>query len=138
MRRLYVCPKSVWKQHLDCFHPAIGSHYIDLGDPDDPDGLILISTDFMSEAGEDKWHEHPEVAVLPDATFEGTTTVDELNQESKYAKVKGDKHPHALKKVKQKHVDALKKIGVTETDTILDISNKAKKIHPLVKIKHTI
>lgn len=152
LRRLYVAPHGVWLQHIDFFCPRIGSHYVDLiaytGDPTHyalkhsnnaawlalpsvaawvAAGMpILISTSLShSEYSEEKWHSHPEVAILPHPTFEGT---DKLS-----------KHVgNVVKKLKQKHMDALNTVGVLDTHTVFDVADKAKAIHPLVKLSSTL
>ncbi|HWR37693.1 MAG TPA: hypothetical protein VN622_17660 [Clostridia bacterium] len=135
MRRMYVVSKKVWLEHAETFHPTIGSHFIDLEFEDkrhgheQEDQMILVSIAFASEGAEDKWHGHPDVAILPHPTHEGMTKIK-------------DAKAHPAKKMKQSHVDALKKhskLGFDEqNDTILDLSEKAKKIHPECCIRNVL
>lgn len=148
MRRLYVAPRDLAHQYADIFHPRIGQHYFDLltyATPanallknDNPsawlalpevaawlalEGHIILSTSLEhSEASEDFWHRHPDVAILPHPTFEGT---DKLS-----------KHINsATKKLKQKHMDSLATVGVLPTDTVWDVSDKLKALHPQVMLR---
>ncbi len=116
MRRLYVCPAEVWNEHLEHFHPTQGSHYIDLGD-----GMMLVATDFTNEDSQELWENHAAVAPLPHPTFEGTATLKAHVAD-------------ATKKFSAKHLGYLASIGVMPEDSVLDVSRKARAIHPLVKI----
>jgi hypothetical protein len=143
MRRLYVAPVEVMLAHKDIFHPAIGAHGLHLitytnplsnrlmhSDPAVWEALpeviewrangspVLVSTSLEhSESAEDKWHSHPEVAILPHPVFEGK---DKLVQHK----------DSTTKKLKQKHLDALAKKGITENDTVWEVSDKAKAMQP--------
>lgn len=148
MRRLYVAPVAVAMQNNHMFHPRVGWQAIHLiaytspanaelmhSDPAAWEALpevlawratesqILISTSLEhSEASEDAWHSHPDVAILPHPTFEGT---DKLS-----------KHKDSVpKKLKQKHLDALSVIGVTPNDTVWDVSDKAKVLNINVRLR---
>jgi hypothetical protein len=146
MRRLYIVPKDVYfgnvvegaggpattpaspaVKHIDIFHPAIGSHYVEL----DNDMLLVSTALDHSEWAEETWHSHPEVARLPHPIYEGTVQVKELLSDTL----------HAPKNFKQKHLDCLtghKQLGVKHTDTVLDVALKAKAIHPLVKLSNIL
>jgi hypothetical protein len=132
MRRFYVTTKEAWLgsserdgntfRHIDLFHPAVGSHYIDL-----PDGMILLSTDFATETTEAIWHAHPEVARLPHPIYESGVKLNDLHQKAE----------HAHKQFRAHHLAALAAIGITGEHTIFDVHRIASAINPLVKLSST-
>ena len=148
MRRLYILPKSVWSGSIQTgtralpqgaaepvlvpvllpmtqlFHPAIGSHYIDLGD-----GLILMMTSFdHDERSEDLFHAHPEVAILPHPTLDGMKPLQAHVDAPGY-------------KFTRRHLDALAAhpaLAVAGTDTVLDVARKASLVHPEVRFRNVL
>jgi hypothetical protein len=144
MRRLYVVPKSVWAgtiqtgaganpdgspqpatiETVRLFHPLIGSHYLEL-----PGGLLLVMTSFdHDERAEDLFHGHPEVAILPHPTSDGNLPLKSHLGRAGY-------------KFTQAHLDALKGhalMGITESDTVLDVFKKAGTVHPLIKLRNVL
>lgn len=124
MRRLYIAPLCAFKAHKDSFHPRTGAHYLTLH-KDDRHQYVLVSADFQWEGPEEAWHQNPDVAILPDPTFEGKEPIHKFCG-------------CPVKKIQQHHLDGLAALGVVEGDTVIDVSNKAKKVHPLVKTKHLI
>lgn len=148
MRRFYVAPHDVWHANIDNFHPQIGSHCLHLIDYTSQDNAelmhkdpaawealpevkawrakgspLLISTSVEhSEWCEDQWHGHPDVAVLPHPTFEGTDPMS--------------KHiGSATKKIKQEHLDHLSVLGVKPNHTVWDIHDLASKRMPNCKLR---
>lgn len=132
MRRFYVVPKSVWQEPIELFghkdvprftlfHPQTGSHYIDL-----EDGYILLSADFATEWAEEEWHSHTEVARLPHPTLEGHVKIADLVRDPQWAH----------KQFKPHHFEKLKALGVDETHTVWDLHQRAKAIHPLVRLSN--
>lgn len=129
MRRLYVMPLDVYKQHAG--NMTRGSHWLGLYDPSTPNAVagwqaagspVLVNCEFSNEYHEDRFHEHPDVAVLPSPQFEPT---DQLK-----------KHVGSQpKKFKAKHAQHLAAIGVADTDTIWDVSTKAARHNPNMKIR---
>lgn len=128
MKRLYVLPHAMFHgshttnnganiKHTDLFHSTTGGHYILL-----TGGMILAALDFHDEAAEDYWHEHPEVAPLPHPTFEGNLPLQAAVD-------------NPTRNLQQHHLDALDHIGVLPTHSVLDVSNIAKTLHPLVRIR---
>jgi len=144
MRRLYVLPKEVWSGKVQIgtrtlpdgsfepvfapmtqiFHPAIGSHYIEIAN-----GMILMMTSFAhDERCEDLFHGHPEVAVLPHPSRDGARPLKAHVGSPGY-------------KFEQRHLDALKsnpELGVLESDTVLDVARKASAIHPEVRFRNAL
>jgi hypothetical protein len=144
MRRLYVLPKEVWSGKvqtgtrilpdessepvsipmIQIFHPMLGSHYIDL-----PNGMVLMMTSFdHDERCEDLFHAHPEVAILPHPSRDGTKPLKAHVGSPGY-------------KFEQRHLDALKgnpDLGVLESDNVLDVARKASAIHPEVRFRNAL
>ena len=144
MRRLYIVPKSLWSGSIQTgaaagsdgaaqpatieavrlFHPLIGSHYLEL-----PGELLLMMTSFdHDERAEDLFHAHPEVAILPHPTSDGNLPLKSHVGRAGY-------------KFAQSHLDALKGhalLGITESDTVLDVFKKAGALHPLIKLRNSI
>jgi hypothetical protein len=144
MRRLYVLPKSVWSgkvqigsgtladgaqqpvmiETVRLFHPAIGSHYLEL-----PGGFVLLMTSLdHDERAEDLFHGHPEVTILPHPTADGNLPLKSHIGRPGY-------------KFTQAHLDALQAhdgMGITETDSVLEIFKKAGAIHPLIKLRNML
>ena len=106
------------------FHPAIGSHYIDL-----PNGMVLMMTSFdHDERCEDLFHGHPAVAILPHPTIDGKKALKNHIDAAGY-------------RFTQHHLDALRQhpdLGVSETDNVLDVARKASAIHPEVKFRNVL
>lgn len=141
MKRLYVLPYRVWKQaSAKClFHPISDGHFgIIEGIPDgidargvreyleaNPEVLVLASAMCNGEAAEEEFGQHPDVAALPDPVFEGTIKLAAHRDNPKTRFV-------------HHHHEALKKIGVTDTDTVMDVSRKAATFWPMVKVKHIL
>lgn len=157
MRRFYVLPQSVWAGKIQIgihhttetlisavtgkaipstdgtpiyhdvvqlFHPIIGSHYIDL-----PGGMILLCTSFdHNEIYEDLFHAMPEVAILPHPTTDGTKP---LSQHVGSV-------PHKFTAMHLKALMDNPDMGIVASDSVLDVAKKASKIHPEVKIRHTL
>lgn len=133
MRRFYVTTKAVWGEpvpfgeglvlpRFNLFHPAVGSHYIDL-----PNGHILLSADFHSEWCEETWHAHPEVARLPHPVYEGKVTLSDLVNLPE----------HEQKQFRPHHLDALGAVGIQEHHTVWDVHRIASAIYPLVRLSNT-
>ena len=144
MRRLYILPKSVWSGEIQTgthtlpdgssqpvmlrvaqlFHPGIGSHYIDL-----PGGLVLMMTSFdHDERAEDLFHAHSEVAILPHPTLDGRKPLQAHVGAAGY-------------KFEQRHLDALiahAALGVSGTDSVLDVARKTETIHPEVRFRNVL
>ena len=144
MRRLYVLPKSIWSGTIQTgshtledgssepllvpmtqlFHPSIGSHYIDL-----PNAMVLLVTSFdHDERCEDLFHAHPEVAILPHPTLDGRKPLKAHVDSPGY-------------KFAQHHFDSLKahaSLGVTDSDSVLDLARKASAIHPEVRFRNVL
>lgn len=146
MRRLYILPHSVWASDVeigthytdagearpvrakwvDIFHPAFGSHYLDLAQPG---GMILLVTDVShDERVEDLFHGHPDVAVLPHPVTQGNVKLK-------------DHMASAAHKYTQEHHEALKgcpHLDVNDTDTVLDLHRKAGSVHPLMALRNRL
>ena len=119
MTKLYVLPESVALEFVDQYDPRTGAHWIPLSD-----GLVLMAADFGHEHNEERFLDHPEVAILPDPVFEGNKTLKVAKGE-------------VGKKMKDIHITALgNKLGLTDNATVVDISKAAKAIHPLVRCKY--
>ena len=124
MRKLFISTKSAWLASFRAchFHPVAGSPYIDLGN-----GLILVAAVFNGEHGEEEFTAHPEVAALPDPVFEGrdlTMAAYRDNPAKKYS------HEH--------HAALVSSLGVTDSNTVLEVSKKAEARCKSVKIGHII
>ncbi|HYL92275.1 MAG TPA: hypothetical protein VEW69_03865 [Alphaproteobacteria bacterium] len=106
------------------FHPRIGSHGLEL-----PSGMVLLMTSFdHSEACEDLFHGHPEVAILPHPTLGGTLMLKEVVKNKEY-------------KFTQAHLDALmgnSDLAIKDTDTVLDVARKASAIHPELRFRNVL
>jgi len=144
MRRLYILPKDVWNGTVQTgirvlpngsaepvlipmtqlFHPAIGSHYIDL-----PNGMVLMMTSFdHDERCEDLFHGHPDVAILPHPTLDGRKPLKNHLGSAGY-------------RFAQHHLDALtehRELGIVDTDNVLDVARKASAIHPEVRFRNVL
>jgi hypothetical protein len=144
MRRLYVLPKDIWSGTVQTgmrampdgpaepvllpmaqlFHPAIGSHYIDLAG-----GMVLMMTSFdHDERSEDLFHAHPAVAILPHPSRDGAKPLKAHVGSPGY-------------KFEVRHLDALKgnpDLGVLESDNVLDVARKASAIHPEVRFRNAL
>jgi hypothetical protein len=144
MRRLYVLAKDIWSGAVQTgmrampdgpdepvllpmaqlFHPAIGSHYIDLAG-----GLVLMMTSFdHDERSEDLFHAHPAVAILPHPSVDGNKPLKNHIGAAGY-------------KFAQHHLEALTAhphLGIIETDSVLDVARKASAIHPEVKFRNAL
>ena len=144
MRRLYVLPKEVWNGKvqvgartlpdgsaepvfvpmIQIFHPAIGSHYIEIAN-----GMILMMTSFAhDERCEDLFHGHPEVAILPHPSRDGAKPLKAHVGSPGY-------------KFEQRHLAALKghpELGVVDSDNVLDVARKASAIHPEVRFRNAL
>ena len=109
---------------IQLFHPMIGSHYIDL-----PNGMILMMTSFdHDERCEELFHAHPAVAILPHPARDGTKPLKNHIGTSGY-------------KFEQRHLDALKghsELGISETDSVLDVARKASAIHPEIRFRNAL
>jgi hypothetical protein len=125
MRRFYVTKKTVLLEPIgkskmpmhNLFHPAIGSHFIDLSD-----GYILMSTDFATEWAEETWHTHPEVAHLPHPTKEpALATLPEMPD----------------KQFTAAHLQALASIGITGDHNVWDVHRIASARNRSVKLSST-
>jgi hypothetical protein len=118
--------KPVMMDTCRLIHPMLGWHAVDLGGPED---LLLMVTSFdHSEAAEDLFHGHPEVAILPHPTFHGNMPLKQHLGREGY-------------KFAQKHLDTLTShpgLGVQETDTVLTLAKKAEAIHPLVAFRNSL
>lgn len=145
MRRLYIVPRSlmlgaiqvgteqtsagpkpVMMDTCRLIHPMLGWHAVDLPGPED--FLLMITSFGHSEAAEDLFHAHPEVAILPHPTLDGNTPLKQHVGREGY-------------KFAQQHLDALTShpnLGVQETDTILTLAKKAEAIHPLVAFRNSL
>lgn len=153
MKRLYITKKNVWAaqavnlngvkmahtaptklikegalqkdiplNNYELFDVKWGTHYIDL----DSEYILLAGDVEHSALYEEIWHSHPEVARLPHPIYEGNVPVKDLLTPQ-----------HSIKQYTQLHHNALlnhKELGATPDDTVLTLSNKAKKLHPLVKL----
>ena len=106
------------------FHPAIGSHYIDLAG-----GMLLMMTSFdHDERSEDLFHAHPAVAILPHPSVEGNKPLKSHVGATGY-------------KFAQHHLEALtshRDLGIVETDSVLDVARKASAIHPEVRFRNAL
>jgi hypothetical protein len=150
MRRLYVLPKSIFTGQIrtgthaeivsedgkslkaipvmvdvvKLFHPMIGAHYIDL-----PNEMILMCTSFdHSEAAEDLFHSHPEVAILPHPTLMGNVSLKE------HIGNRGHRF-------QQQHMEALishADMNVQDSDTVTELARKASTIHPEVRFRNVL
>lgn len=129
MRRLYVMPLSVYREHMGQMHRGSAWHGLfDQTVPGAEDAWhaagepVLVNAEFHGEYWEDLLHSHPEVAILPNPTTEPTDTIK--------------KHIGSpAKKLKKKHVDQLAALGVVETDTVYDVSAKVARINPNLKLR---
>ncbi|HYD47107.1 MAG TPA: hypothetical protein VEB21_02100 [Terriglobales bacterium] len=160
-KRLYITKLETWRDNLNLFRPTPGSHWIPLMDvtavedevaaefihwklkrkdagPLENAELtawhsagcpILVVADFVTEDAEEAWTGNPDVALLPDPVFEGNVRIK-------------DKVGDQVKKIAADHLSALKKhpaLGFDEaTDTVLDLSRKAARINPLVRVRHLL
>lgn len=121
MKKLYVCTKEAWltSHHACHFHPVAGSHWIEL-----EDGLILLAAVFNGEHGEETFSAHPDVTPLPDPIFEGNVTMAAHRDNS------------ARKYSAAHHAALVATLGVTDSDTVLDVSRKSEARCRSVKISH--
>jgi hypothetical protein len=102
-----------------------------LYDPTDPNGLtqwvldgrpVLVQGEFANEWAEDQFHNHPDVAILPNPQFEAQDNLQ--------------KHVGSpAKKLKQKHLDRLATIGVRGTHTVHEVAAQAAKTNPQMRLR---
>jgi hypothetical protein len=116
MRRFYVAPMAVVEEHRELMGSG-RARYIKLDETH-----ALVSVNLASETAEDRWHSHPEVAILPDPVFEGNDKI-----KAHLAK--------PSRKLRQHHVNALAKIGFGDTDSVLDLEAHATKINRGMKLR---
>lgn len=127
MRKLYVCPKAavIDAARRQLFHPGAGFHFVSAANNQPiPDDFVILSAMLKDEICEADFLAIEGVAALPDPVFEGTKTMKDHKNDVKSKH--GDKH-HA----------ALKHIGVADSDTIMEVEQKAAAIHPEVRFQHT-
>lgn len=111
MRTLYICSKDLWfaSHHKGLFHPVGGSHYLDL-----ENDLVLVAAVMRDEGAEIEFNDNPDVSPLPDPIFEGNVKLSDHGK-------KPEKHYHS------EHHTALKNaLGVSDNDTVLDVSKKSQ------------
>jgi hypothetical protein len=134
MRVYYICPRRVWEEPIDfggmtlprynLFHHGVGSSCIHLDDAGD---WLLVSTDFSSEAAQEIWHSHPEVARLPHPTQQSNVLISRLSVDPQ----------HARKQFKSTHWDLLvAKFGLNPTHTVWDLHDKATSMDPLCRLSN--
>lgn len=134
MRRFYVTSFDAMHASRDLFHGKAGTAYLCLYDPTKPGAReqweavgkpVLVNATFSSEAAQDRFHDHPDVAILPHPVHEG-------NHQLRQHLTKSDR------KFKKHHLDALSSIGVQENHSVLDLEgfavarNKGMKLRALL------
>jgi len=120
MKTLFVTTREAWLagHQAGHFHPVGGSHWLDIGD-----GLILLAATFNGEYGEETFSAHPDVAPLPDPVFQGTVKLkDHVEKGGKFTA--------------RHHAALTAKFGVTDADTVMDVSAKAKAVCKSVCVAH--
>lgn len=117
MRRFYVTTFEVMHAHADIMAKARAS-YLELSS-----GMVLVSANLFSEAHEEKWHGHPEVAILPDPVFEGGEML-----KSHVGKSEG-------RSFKQKHLTALASVGALENEGVLDLEARVMKLNTSMRLR---
>lgn len=111
--------------------------------------LQLVSTDLShSEWCEELWLNHPRIAVLPHPVREGRVKIAERKPDAP-AKTPNEPDGEQLLypelRIRQLHIDALGKhrvrstgkgLGFDVNDTVLTLAEKARKVHPLVRLSN--
>lgn len=120
-RRYYVVSEDVVEAHRDLFHAAAGITWLPLYDASVPGDRerweaagkpVLLNAIFRHEILQDRWHSHPEVAILPHPLYEGNHPL-----QSHVGK------PN--RKLASHHIAALGTLGVTGEHTVLELEEKA-------------
>lgn len=133
-RRYYVTRLDVAHQHRDLFNTMAGAHYLCLYDPAKPGAKeaweaagkpVLMNATFRLEAHADRWHEHPDVAILPDHVEEGTHTL-----ESHLVR--------PTRKLTTQHIGHLASIGITGGHTVIDLEREAVKRNRSMKLRSVL
>jgi hypothetical protein len=120
-RRYYIASEDTVRGHLDLFHNAAGVTWLPLYDaavPGDRERWtaagkpVLINAVFRHEVLEDRWHDHPDVAILPHPVYEGAKPLQE----------------HVGKpgcKFQARHIGQLANLGIQGHHTVLDLETNA-------------
>lgn len=104
MKQFYICPKTVAEGQRTIFKQR--AHYIEL-----PDGYILLVCDF----GDDEYTEH---------TWVNTQGVELLPHT----------HYETDQELDPRHINLLREQGLEQGDTVVELSKKATKHHPHMRI----
>jgi hypothetical protein len=104
MKQFYICSKAVAESKRTIFKNR--AHYIEI-----PNGYILMVCDFGDdEHTENMWINTPGVELLPHTHHETDKPLD------------------------PRHVDLLREQGLEQGDTVVELSNKAARHHPHMRI----
>lgn len=104
MKQFYICPKAVAESKRTIFKNR--AHFIEI-----QDGHILLVCDFGDdEHTEHTWVNTPGVELLPHTHYETDTPLD------------------------ARHVTLLREQGLEHGDTVVELSKKAAKHHPHMRI----
>lgn len=133
-RRFYITGMDVAHNNRDLFHTMAGAHYLCLYNPSEPGAKekweaggkpVLLNVTFRLQAHADRWHEHPDVAILPDRLEEGNDTLkSHLDRPTR--------------RLKQQHLDHLAAIGVKNSHTVLDLEREAVKRNRSMKLRSVL
>jgi hypothetical protein len=120
-RRYYICGEDLVHEHLDLFYTGAGITWLPLYDPPVPGDLerwtaagkpVLLNALFRHEVHQDRWHDHPEVAILPHPVYEGAVQLaDHIGKPGR--------------KFEAKHLAHLAALGIAGEHTVLDLEQKA-------------
>lgn len=133
-RRYYMTTLDTFLAQRDLFHNMAGAHALHLYDATASGAReaweaagkpVLVNATFRLEAHADRWHAHPEVAILPDYAEEGTHPL-----KSHLAR--------PTRKLKQVHLDHLGAIGITGDHTVLDLEQRAHALMPSMKLRSVL
>jgi hypothetical protein len=124
VKQYAITDRDTWLAHVDTFHPAHGSHYIDLEDAmGNPTGKLLVAVAFYHDGPEDAFFAHPLVDRLPHPVFEGNVPIDP------------EKHARPLKDHLFSDVPiGAQRLNAARAATVLDVARRAAKLHPLMRL----
>lgn len=104
MKQFYICPKQVAESRRTIFKNR--AHYIELDN-----GYILLVCDFgVDERADNLWSDTPGVEHLPHTHYDKDLPLD------------------------ARHVEMLQAQGLEQGDTVVELSRKAAKHHPHMRI----
>lgn len=112
----HLMDKTEWLTLIDLFHPAYGSHYINL-----PNGRILLAASFSHEGSEEMFHMSAKTMTsLPHPVFQGTDPISVAHANELAAHSGLFPEPNAQQ--------------VAAKCTVRDIIARAAKEHPLMRL----